>query len=78
MTNSGSGKRSKRDDVECSRFFGKQDDEKKDDCAVNSANSVCPPPGCASDEKPKGEGRKERGDDEAHGPEIKLWICALD
>ena len=78
MTNIDSVNRTKRNDVECSRFFAKQDDEKDDECSVDRANSVCPSPGRSSDEEAKGEGRKERGDDEAHGPEIKLWIRALE
>ena len=51
---------SKRDDLECSRFFAKQDDNNDDERAVDRANSVCPSPSCSSDEEAKGEGRKER------------------
>ena len=64
--------------MEYSRLFAKNDDKKEDERAIDRGNSVCPSPGCASDEEAKGEGRKERGDDEAHGPEIKLWIRALE
>ena len=64
--------------MEYSRLFAKNDDKQEYERAIDRGNSVCPSPGCASDEEAKGEGRKERGDDEARGPEIKLRVCALE
>ena len=59
------------------RLLHEENNQKTHYSPIDRPDAVCPSPRGTGDEEAKSEGRKERRNDETHGPDVKLRTLVI-